>query len=79
MKDPDEYERSAIEHAGTMAGEYLDSLGKTDLATMTREDWQALIAVVCGGYVEKLAEIADYFVHLADTMKVRTNGHPPII
>ena len=58
MIDPTEYEREAIAHGGVQAGEYLEALGKTDLATMTEQEWDAFIEVVCTGYVERLGEIA---------------------
>jgi hypothetical protein len=38
MIDPTPNERAAIAHGGAMAGEYLDSLGKTDLAQLSVED-----------------------------------------
>jgi hypothetical protein len=36
----DEFEISAIEEAGNEAGAYLDDLGKTDLATLTPDEWR---------------------------------------
>jgi hypothetical protein len=74
MIDPDQYESDALGVAGERGGEYLDSIGKTDLATMTEEEWQALIAVICGGYVERMGEIAQSFVQAADTIN-RKVGH----
>ena len=35
MIDPTPNERAAIAQGGAMAGEYLDSLGKTDLAQLS--------------------------------------------
>ncbi len=61
MIDPDKYEADAIAVAGERGGEYLDSLGKTDLATMSDDEWRSLIAVVVGGYVERMGEIAQSF------------------
>lgn len=45
----------ARKHAAVKAGEHLDSLGKTDLATMTADEWAAFIAAVCNGYCENFA------------------------
>lgn len=46
----EEEEKIKFEHASDMAGEYLDSLGKSDLATLTREEWLELLHVVVKGY-----------------------------
>jgi hypothetical protein len=35
----EQFEREAIMSGGAKAGAYLDSIGKSDLATMTREEW----------------------------------------
>ncbi len=69
MIDPTEYEREAIAHGGVQAGEYLEALGKTDLATMTTEEWDAFIEVVCTGYVERLGEIAEHLAAASAKMK----------
>lgn len=57
MIDPTPNEIAAMEHAGGMGGEYLDSLAKTDLATLTREEWRTFIEAVVTGYVERLGEL----------------------
>lgn len=54
MTDPNAAEIAAMQHAGAMGGEYLESLGRTDLATLTPEEWHTFIAAVCGGYVDSL-------------------------
>lgn len=54
MIDPLPIEQAAMDHAGEQAGEYLDALGKTDLAAMSPEEWATLINVICSGYVEHL-------------------------
>ena len=41
-----------------MAGEYLDSLGKTDLAPLSVEEWHTLIEVIVTGYCDHLRELA---------------------
>ena len=35
----DRYEEQALADAGDAAGAYLDGIGKTDLATLTEEEW----------------------------------------
>lgn len=37
---------SVVDAAGRMGGEYLDSLGKTDLKTLTKEEWRMFIYCV---------------------------------
>jgi hypothetical protein len=69
MIDPTEYEREAIAHGGAQAGEYLETLGKTDLAVMTPQEWDAFIEVVVTGYVERLGEIAGHLAEAAARMK----------
>lgn len=59
MVDPTEHELAAMEAASDMAGEYLDSLGKTDLATMDREEWMVLIQCVVSTYGDRLRELKD--------------------
>jgi hypothetical protein len=57
MTDLSDWEEKAIDHASDMAGEYLESLGKTDLATMTHEEWRALIA---GVYLNATGKIQEF-------------------
>ena len=56
LTDPNPCEIAAMNTAGERAGEYLESLGKSDLAAMSDEEWRTLIAVTCGGYVESLLQ-----------------------
>ena len=37
-----------------MAGEFIDRLGRTDMATWSEVEWQSFIGVICGGYVDSL-------------------------
>ncbi len=57
MIDPTEFERQAMDHAGEQGGEYLESIGKTDLAKLTTDEWSTFINCVCSGYVDRLGEI----------------------
>lgn len=50
-------ERRAVENASAATGEYLDRLGKTDLATMTEAEWLGFIAHAYGCVRNEIAEI----------------------
>lgn len=45
-------ETKALEAASDTAGEYLEHLGKTDMATFTEEEWFDLLMAVVHGYSE---------------------------
>jgi hypothetical protein len=57
MIDPTPNEIAAMRHAGHMAGEYLDSIAKTDLATLSIEEWHSFIECVVTGYCEHFADL----------------------
>ena len=42
----DIYEQRAIERAGEKAGDYLDTLGKTDLGNLTKTEWRLFLNTV---------------------------------
>jgi len=54
MIDPTKNEIEAALHGGTRGGEYLDWLGKTNLAALSKEEWQQFLLCVVGGYSEKI-------------------------
>ena len=56
MIDPDEHEIAAIQAASPMAGEYLESIGKTDLAVLTDTEWLTLLEVIVTAYQDALAQ-----------------------
>ena len=58
MIDPSPNEREAMRAGGEAAGEYLESLGKSDLATLTVEEWLTLIEAVITGYSDRLRALA---------------------
>jgi hypothetical protein len=58
MIDPTPNERAAMAHGGAMGGEYLDSLGKTDLAQLSVDEWHTLIEVIVTGYCDHLRDLA---------------------
>jgi hypothetical protein len=55
--DPNDIELIAMQRAGNLAGEYLDTLKSTDLAAFSAEQWNSLIQTVCMGYVTSLVEL----------------------
>lgn len=57
MIDPTEHEIEAIMASGEPAGEYLDSIGKTDLAELTEDQWYSFLECVITGYQDKLAAL----------------------
>lgn len=57
MTDPTDNEIAAMMHAGERGGEYLESVGKSDVALMDQEEFMTFIEAVCSGYVEKLQEL----------------------
>ena len=54
--DPNEHELAAMRRAGERAGEYIDALGRTDMAAWSPAEWAAFIDVICGGYVDALID-----------------------
>ena len=50
MVDPTERELVAMRAAGPRAGEYIESLGKTDMALFTVEEFTTLIQVIVSAY-----------------------------
>ncbi len=57
MIDPTEHEIAAIQAASPMAGDYLESINKTDLAVLTENEWLTLLEVVVTAYQDKLASL----------------------
>jgi len=41
---------AALANAGRSAGEYLGAIGQTDVAKLSREEWQRFIATIALGY-----------------------------
>lgn len=48
--DLDAFEEAARDDAGEMAGAYLDTIGKTDLASLTEEEWKGFLHQVLVGF-----------------------------
>ena len=58
MIDPTPNEKAALANAAQMGGEYLDSLGRTDLATLSTDQWECFIEAVVTGFCDHLRELA---------------------
>jgi hypothetical protein len=50
MSDIQDWEREAILNAGANGGEYLESIGITDLQSLTPHQWQTFLEVICIHY-----------------------------
>jgi hypothetical protein len=46
----DPLEKRCIKEAGNLGGQYLDSIGKTDLAALSGEEWQEFLERVIDGH-----------------------------
>jgi hypothetical protein len=53
-KKLDNFEQKALRAAGDQAGAYLDSIGKTDLATLDEVQWVAFLRKVVDGFGDAL-------------------------
>lgn len=53
----DACEKMATGLAGEEAGAYLDELGKTDLATLTQEEWQTFLSRIVTGFEKYMQKI----------------------
>ncbi len=51
-------EIEAIQAASGPAGEYLDTIGKTDLAALSETEWMSFLECVITTALDKLAEIS---------------------
>lgn len=69
--DPDEHEIAAIQAASPMAGEYLESIGKTDLAVLSDAEWLTLLEVIVTAYQDALAQRLDSGSHPAPPLPGR--------
>jgi hypothetical protein len=58
MIDPTPNEHAAMAAGGDAAGGYLESIGKSDLATLSPTEWRQMIKIVVTGYCDTLRELA---------------------
>lgn len=47
-------ELAAMEEGGVLGGEYLDSIGKSDLGKLTEDEWRTFLRCVVSGYIEEM-------------------------
>jgi hypothetical protein len=71
MIDPTPNEQAAMAAGGDAAGEYLEFLAKSDLATLSAAEWRQLIEIVVTGYCDTLRELAAQDRDRLDTMTAR--------
>ena len=58
MIDPPPNEAEAMTVGGQQGGEYLESIDKSDLATLTETEWDRFIDAVVTGYCDHLRALA---------------------
>jgi len=56
MVDPNEQEVAAMRAASDIAGQFIEAVGRSDMATWSATDWRGFIEAICGAYVESLVE-----------------------
>lgn len=54
MIDPTKDEKAAMRVGGIAGGEYLDEIGKSDLASLDDAQWETFIRCVVTGYIEEM-------------------------
>ena len=59
MVDYTRHEIEAMQAASAPAGDYLERVGKTDLAALSCEEWMTFIETVCSHYHASLRELSD--------------------
>ena len=59
MVDPTRHERAAMAHAVALAGEYIESLGRTDLMAWSPEEFATLIEVIVTAFTDHLRQLGD--------------------
>jgi len=59
MIDPTRDERAAMAHAVVMAGEYVESLGRTDLMAWSPGEFDTLIEVIVTAFTDRLRDLGD--------------------
>lgn len=58
MIDPTPNETAAMIAGGRAGGEYLESLGRTDLTLLTELEWDTFVEVIVTGYCDHLRDLA---------------------
>lgn len=58
--DATQQEMNAVIAGGRNGGEYLESIGKTDLADLSADEWTQFLLCVIGGYTEHFKNEAPF-------------------
>ena len=58
MQEPTKHEIDAMMASSKKGGEYLDNLGKTDLAVMTENEWMGLVDAICSAFSDRMMELS---------------------
>jgi hypothetical protein len=59
MIDKDDEERAALVDAGQEGGAFVESLGRTELAAWTPQEWATLVEVIVTAYQDALFRARD--------------------
>ena len=54
-----QFEREAAIEGGNAGGQYLDKIGKTDLASLTVDEWSEICALIFSGACDALRKRAE--------------------
>lgn len=57
---PKENYDASLQYAGECAGEYLESINKTDLADLDVDEWQTLLDVIVRNQRKKMADLPPF-------------------
>lgn len=58
MIDPTPNEKAAVEAGGRQGGEYLEILKRSDMATLSQEEWLTFCECVVTGFCDHLRALA---------------------
>jgi hypothetical protein len=56
MIDPNEQEIAAMRAASDIAGQFIEAVGRTDMATWSAADWHGFVEAICSAYFDALVE-----------------------
>jgi hypothetical protein len=59
MLKPTKHEQQALVDASTAAGEFVERIGKTDLAQWSAEDWTSLIDITVTSFQDSMRKLHD--------------------
>ncbi len=74
MIDPTDREDKAQQYAQQMLGEFLDNIGKTDLAKMTPHEYSTVVWCVIANYVNKELELENAEIEALRKAATAANG-----